>query len=183
MSKTIDELEIEDVIKLGINAGINYIKQQEELKIGKRKDRRLRNTKLLLKIYRTLKKHIDISDITLSSLKDEELTSILDTLDFDLNEENLIHSIVISSKRTALLVKHLDMTLDYLKHRAKSMHKPLIYNCIYELYINESENDAAPSYEEVCEKLHISQPTLSRYLNQAYEILAITNFGCDAIRL
>ena len=71
MSKTIDELEIEDVIKLGINAGINYIKQQEELKIGKRKDRRLRNTKLLLKIYRTLKKHIDISDITLSSLEDE----------------------------------------------------------------------------------------------------------------
>ena len=63
MSKTIDELEIEDVIKLGINAGINYIKQQEELKIGKRKDRRLRNTKLLLKIYRTLKKHIDISDL------------------------------------------------------------------------------------------------------------------------
>ena len=50
MSKTIDELEIEDVIKLGINAGINYIKQQEELKIGKRKDRRLKNTKLLLKI-------------------------------------------------------------------------------------------------------------------------------------
>ena len=75
MSKTIDELEIEDVIKLGINAGINYIKQQEELKIGKRKDRRLRNTKLLLKIYRTLKKHIGISDITLSSLKDEQITT------------------------------------------------------------------------------------------------------------
>ena len=90
MNKTINELEIEDIIKLGINAGINYIKQQEEIKIGKRKDRRLRNTKLLLKIYRTLKKHLEISDITLNSLDDEELTSVLDTLDFDLEEEKLI---------------------------------------------------------------------------------------------
>lgn len=183
MNKTINELEIEDIIKLGINAGINYIKQQEEIKIGKRKDRRLRNTKLLLKIYRTLKKHLEISDITLNSLDDEELTSVLDTLDFDLEEEKLIHSIVVSSKRTALLVKHLDMTLDYLKHRAESMHKPLMYNCIYELYISETENDVSPSHDEVCEKLHISNPTLSRYLNQAILILAVTNFGCDALVL
>lgn len=183
MKKTKDEFTIEDMVRIGINAGIDYIKKHEEVKIGKRKDRRLRNTKLLLKIYRTLKKHLDISDITLNSLKDEELTSILDTLDFDLEEEKLIHSIVVSSKRTALLVKHLDMTLDYLKYRSKSKHKPLIYNCIYELFIKESENDVAPTYEEVCEQLHISQSSLSRYLNEAYEILAITNFGCDAITL
>ena len=81
MSKTIDELEIEDVIKLGINAGINYIKQQEELKIGKRKDRRLRNTKLLLRNYRMLSAHCTSAIYDAKQVVDENAIDILDLME------------------------------------------------------------------------------------------------------
>lgn len=183
MNKTITDLEIEDIIKLGINAGINYIKQQEELKTGKRTDKKLRNTKLLLKIYRTLKAHIDIADKTLNSLDEEELLNVIDEIDFDLNEENLVHSIVISQKRTALLVKHLDMCLEYLKYKSESIRKPGIYQIVYALYIKDYGNDIIPTYEQICEDLHISQSTLSRNLNSALLELSVLNFGIDSIKL
>ena len=182
-SKTKDELSIEDIIKLGINAGIEYIQKQEEIRTGQKNDRRLRNTKLLLKIYRSLKKHVEISGATLTALDAYGLADILDTLDYDLSEEKLVHSIFRSKERTALLLKHVDTCLDYLKWYSKSIGRPVMYNIIYEMYIAENDDNRVLNQEEVCEKLHISQSTLSRNLNAAILELSILNFGIDSIRI
>ena len=51
------------------------------------------------------------------------------------------------------------------------------------LYIDDTEEDVAPTYEKVAEKLEISPKTVSRDVWLALEDLSILLFGIDGIKL
>ena len=61
-------MDYEEAVKIGVREGIKYIKEQEYHKTKKRYDRRLRNTRMLLKHYRNLKIHDKLADKSNSSV-------------------------------------------------------------------------------------------------------------------
>ena len=178
--KKIDELSIFEIIQMGISAGVEYVQKQEEIKTGYKKDKRLRNTKLLLKIYRDLKVHVKEAGCTTERVKSSDILDILDEFEDDLNEEKFIHSIFKSKARTTIFLDFIDRVLDYFKYKCSSDRKYSKYLVIEKLYLEDGKK---PSKQDVCEEIKISNRTLDRYEKEAIQDLAVLFFGIDSLDL
>lgn len=175
-------INVEEAIKLGIREGIRYVKQIEYSNTEKRYDRRLRNTRLLLKHYRDLHIHESITDNSFEDIEECNAIDILDDIDV-LNEENYIQSISRTRNRTKIIIQHIDKALKYYEAICSTESKKRKYNIVYDLYIAKVENNVAPTYEDIAKKYDISIKTVTRDMNNAIEDLSILFFGIDGIKL
>ena len=75
-------------------------------------DRRLHNTELLLRNYRTLKASCENAVYESRDSKREEVTEILEDIMEMKDDKVIVESIKASAKRTALMVQHIDKMLD-----------------------------------------------------------------------
>lgn len=180
-----NNITYEDAVKIGIREGIKYVKEQEYHKTTKRYDRRLRNTRLLLKHYRTLKAHDKIADTSTNKIYEENAVDVLDDVESIDDEEQYVQAISRTKLRTLIIVGHINKAMNYYKAICKSegKSKERRFNIIKFMYIEPSKDDIIPTYEEVAEHFGVNIKTVSRDVRAAIEDLSILFFGIDGIKL
>lgn len=180
-----NNITYEDAVKIGIREGIKYVKEQEYNKTKKRYDRRLRNTRLLLKNYRGLAAHNRIANKSINKVSQENAIDLLDDIESIDDEEQYVQAISRTKIRTMIIIKHIDKVLRYYENICNSEGNSALrkYRIIESLFINKFENDIAPTYEEIACQLSISTKTVARDVQDAIKDLSILLFGVDGIRL
>lgn len=175
----------DEAVRIGIREGIKYVKEQEYRKTTKRYDRRLRNTRLLLKHYRTLKAHNKIADSSTSKIYEENAVDVLDDIEAIDDEEQYVQAISRTKIRTLIIVGHLNKAMKYYEAICKSEGKiqERRYKIIKYMYIDPREDDNIPNYEEAAEEFGLNIKTVGRDVRSAIEDLSILFFGIDGINL
>lgn len=170
---------LEKAADIGAKAGINrYI---EELKSSKknRGDRRLHNTKLLLRNYHMLKIHAENSVFGRTQMK-ESAADILEDMMNIYNDEVVVESICESATRTAIIVSHINTMLDVFRVCCDKSSNGLDsrrYDIIDGLYIS----DPKMTRKELAEKWNISIDTTYSDEKIAIERLSALFFGVDGL--
>ncbi|GBG57779.1 hypothetical protein SPFL3102_01498 [Sporomusaceae bacterium FL31] len=164
--------EHEQIIRMaaevGANTAMKYIEQNRKKQVKSRQDRRLRNTKLLLKNYNLLKNHINKSIFSIKQVaKSENAIDVLDTLD-DCDSNTYINSIKRSVARTYIIIAHIDEMLELYKYyclqsgniederRLRILHAYFFYKRKIEEILEEEKIDERTFYRDirkVCSKL------------------------------
>ena len=183
---------IEKMIESGVNEGIQKglkqydFKQKNKMKI--KYDKRLRNTRLLLKNYRSFVEHCDNAKYLVENPikkeieKDNLKVQLFDDFYNLQDDAYIVASILKSKEKTRIILDHINLCLDFFQAKAiKTNNQEMIrrYNVISDLYINETPM----TYEEIAEIEHISQKTVNRDRKKAIEELSVLIFGIDGLDL
>lgn len=91
--------------EIGAKEALKTYEQERKKEQGKRADRRLRNTKLLLRNYHMLKEHAENSVFGRTQMEESAL-DILESMMNLYDNEVIIESIKRSATRTAIIVSH-----------------------------------------------------------------------------
>lgn len=166
-----------------IGAKVALEKVEEEKKNIHKKliDKRLHNTKLLLKNYGMLKLNKDNSIYNQNQLK-ESATDILNNMMNLYDDEIVIESIKRSATRTTIIVSHIEKMLELYKLYCKSSKKKWEkrrYNIIYDFYISKQPK----SIRQIAEQYHYSRQTIYDDINEAESALSALVFGVDGLRI
>jgi len=175
----------EEAIKIGIREGIKYVKEQEYNKTTKRYDRRLRNTRLLLKHYRTLKAHNRIVDNSTDKINDDNAIDVLDDIESIDDEEQYVQALGRTRMRTLIIIGHINKVLKYYENicNADGSIRQRKYKIIQTMYIDPVKDDIIPTYEEISEIFGVNIRTIGRDVQDAVKDLSILFFGIDGIKL
>lgn len=133
--------EIDAMIQQAALAGAQVA--SDAMMVGQRKsekekiDRRLHNTDLLLRNYRTLKASYENA---VYKSKEGEVTEVLEDIMTMKDDKIIVESIKTSAKRTAIMVQHIDKMLDvYRIYCSKLSEKDKRrYKIIKALYISKT---------------------------------------------
>ncbi len=183
---------IEKMIESGVNEGIQKgLKQYDNMQKNKTKfryDKRLRNTRLLLKNYRSFVEHCDNAKYLVENPikkeieKDNLKVQLFDDFYNLQDDAYIVASILKSKEKTRIILDHINLCLDFFQAKAiKTNNQEMIrrYNVISDLYINETPM----TYEEIAEIEHISQKTVNRDRKKAIKELSVLIFGIDGLDL
>lgn len=174
-----------EIIKMAAEAGAKAALEaldKEKKKIQKsRYDRRLRNTKLLLRNYRMFREHVENAIFEVSQL-DENAIDILDMMwDTSSTGELFVESIKKSVSRTQIIMTHVtDMLGLYEAYCLKSL-KPedgRRYRVIESLYIV----DNPITVREIATREGIDDRTVYKDIDAACEKLSALIFGIDGLK-
>ena len=182
MGSRIMEIAVQRGTEAGIKAAMDYLaEERKQLKKG-RYDRRLRNTRLLLKNYRSFRNYAKNAVYKASQLK-ENAVDILDGLDdYSFDDGLYIESIKKSQQRTLIILNHIDEMLRYYKIDCEQSGKDeelRRYRIIMAYYINDPKKNA----EQIAEEEHIERRTLYKDINIALKPLSALIFGIDSMKL
>ena len=168
----------------GAKAALEAFEKEKTKAVQGRYDRRLRNTKLLLRNYRTLKSHCENAIFERSEIIVENMSAIdiLDSIDDYLPDETLyVESIKRTNERTAIIIAHIDEMMkifEILCHQSGRLEDARRYRVVKALYIDEQELTA----EEVAEDEFVEPRTVYRDINAACEKLTALFFGIDGLQ-
>lgn len=169
-------------IEIGIRAAMDYLAEEKEKARKSRYDRRLRNTRLLLKNYRSFKKHIQGAIYNTKQAK-ESAIDILDGLDERMLSDNLyVEGIKESQQRTIIILNHVEEMLRYYRIACKQSNKDeelRRYRVIMAMYIDDKKKTA----NEIAEKENIEVRTVYKDISNAIKTLSALIFGIDSIKI
>ena len=163
--------EIESMVQQAALAGAKVA--SDTMMVAQRKsekeriDRRLHNTELLLRNYRTLKASCENA---VYESKDGEVSDMLEDIMTMKSDKVIVESIRASAKRTALMVQHIDKMLDvYRIYCSKiSDRDKRRYKIIKALYISKTPM----KIDEISKKYSVSKVTVYEDIKIARESLA-----------
>ena len=143
--------EIDAMIQQAALAGAQVA--SDAMMVGQRKsekekiDRRLHNTDLLLRNYRTLKASYENA---VYKSKEGEVTEVLEDIMTMKDDKVIVESIKTSAKRTAIMVQHIDKMLDvYRIYCSKLSEKDKRrYKIISPLHIKDA-NDNCRNFKKI----------------------------------
>lgn len=180
----ITDEEIEKIIRISAQEASQRAievceKRQAEMK-GKKRDKRLRNTRILLRNYRMLLKNKDNS-IFMRSQVEECAADILDSMMNLYDDEVIVDSIKRSATRTAIIVAHIENMLEiyrcYCYHTSGDELEIRRYEILHSYYIE----DNPVSVESLADKHAVSSDTVYADLRIACERLSALIFGVDGL--
>ncbi|MNM10439.1 hypothetical protein D3C81_205670 [compost metagenome] len=164
----------QEIAKIAAETALEFYKKEQERNSKLKKDRRLRNTKLLLRNYRKFKIHCESNLHELEELRDPNSFEFLDIDDL------AIEAIIKNKERTTVMVKYIDHMIEiyrFLSERAKPEDLRR-FQIIYDLYIADEEK----TVEELSECHKIDKRSVYRDINRACEALSSLLFGVDGVR-
>lgn len=170
---------IEKAADIGAKAGINRYVEELKSSQKKRGDRRLHNTKLLLRNYHMLKIHAENSVFGRTQMK-ESAADILEDMMNIYNDEVIVKSICESATRTAIIVSHINTMLDIFKVCCDKSSNELDsrrYAIINGLYISEPKM----TRKKLANEWNISIDTTYSDEKIAIERLSALLFGVDGL--
>lgn len=173
--------------EVGAAAGVKAYEKEKAKAKKELEDRRLRNTKLLLQNYRTLKLHLTESVCSEEQLYENIAASALEILyglDDQDDETLYIESINRSQMRTEIIMQHIDHMLYIYKticENSKYKEDMRRYKVLHAMYIAPALETV--SVEDVAEQEYISVRTVYNDLSSAYITLSALFFGIDGLRL
>lgn len=172
---------IENSITAGVNEGvrraIETIKNQERLRDKVTYDTRLKNTRLLVRNYRKFLKSCEQVTCTEDELDTATVSDILDKLYCSTYDEvTVVQSILISRKRTEIILEHVKRIINIYLFEAESSKNDLKIrraNIISDLYIKGKEQ---PSILRMSEKYHICEKQICRDRDAGIDEIAVLMF-------
>ena len=168
----------------GARAAIEELEQRERRQEQWRRDRRLRNTRLLLENYRTFKIHCEsaVFQAELSADDEAEALSILDAMMDRPSKQTLyIESIKKSAQRTRIIIAHIESMMEVYRILCAKSQKPEdMRRCsvVEKMYICSREW----SVEEIAESEGIDERTVYKDIKAACRTLAALLFGIDGVK-
>lgn len=185
MSHNDKMMQYQEIAKLAGEAGakvaLDTIEKEKHKSARERRDRRLRNTKLLLRNYRMLKAHCQNAVYQASQL--EKNVDILDLMEHVFSQDELyVESVKRSAERTYLIVSHIDEMLRLYEIYCFTSDKPedrRRFNTVHALYIDE----AVMTVPEIAEKEGIDTRTVYKDIDAAAEKLTALIFGIDGLNV
>lgn len=176
------------IIKLaaeaGVKAALEAMEREKKNSLKERRDRRLRNTKLLLRNYRMFQQHIAEAICAESQFYENTIASALDIL-YGLGEQDdddlYVESIRRSQTRTKIIMQHIDHMLSlYKTYCGQSGNREDMrrYTVIYAMYIAEPPQ----SVEEIAAEQHINNRTVYKDIDAACVTLSALIFGIDGLK-
>lgn len=184
MSLTAAELReiYERAAAIGAKEALKAFEQERKKEYGQRADKRLRNTKLLLRNYHMLKEHAENSVFGRAQMKESAL-DILESMMSIYNDEVIIQSIKNSATRTAIIVSHIETMFGlYYSYCERSTNREIDlrrYQVVWDMYMAEETLSA----KEVAEKQNISRDSVYSDLKIGFERLTALIFGVDGLNV
>lgn len=178
------DIAIQKGVAAGVQAADERMEANRQRERKGRYDRRLHNTRLLLKSYRALRHHALGAVATGSQANGarENAVDILDSLDDARIDDTLyIESIKRSRQRTQIILEHIDEMLRYWRIDCEQSGKEEAirrYRIVMDTYIRD---DPIPP-EELAEREHIERRTVYKDIKAAMRPLSALIFGIDGIR-
>ncbi|MFS1519638.1 hypothetical protein V1503_24745 [Bacillus sp. SCS-151] len=171
---------IEQVTKIStemaVKAAMEYMEEQKKKEEKEKYDKRLRNTKILIKNYRNFVLHTkDIQD-DIDQLNDNLLIDDLHGAD-----ELAVESIKRSKQRTLAMIKFINQMFVLYKNRCEDSDKPedmRRYETVFYMYISDDKKTVNQIAKENC----IDNRTVYKDINNACKELSSLMFGVDGIR-
>ncbi len=185
MSGKSDKDRQEHIVKMaaeiGAKAGVEAYQKAMKLAQDERADKRLRNTRLLLRNYRLFKDHAENAIYDLDELVAEE--SVYDILEIMQGHDTslFVESIKQSVARTVMIVKHIETMLALYETytiRSGSQEEQRRYRVIQALYIDENPTPIP----ELAQFEQIAERTVYKDIDSACEKLSALIFGIDGVR-
>lgn len=170
-----------EAAEIGAKAAMEKLEQEKKSMYHKAVDRRLHNTKLLLRNYRMLRENADNSVYGRSQME-ESAADILCSMMNLYDDEVIVDAIKRSATRTAIIVSHVDTMLKlYEAYCSKSGNEldSRRYEIITDAYIIEQPM----TVKEIAKKWHMSKENVYSDLKIATERLSALIFGVDGLRL
>ena len=167
---------------IGAREGIKAFRRKQEEERAGRTDRRLRNTKLLLRNYHMLKDHAGQSVFGRTQMEESAL-DILESMMSMYDNEVIIESIKRSATRTAVIVSHIEtmfrLYYSYCDNSATSELVMRRYNTVWDAYMA----DTPLSVSEIAKKQHISKDSVYMDIRVSIEKLTSLIFGVDGLKM
>lgn len=156
------DIEIKKVAKEAALEAIKEIMYQNT-------DKRLHNTRLLMRNYNNLKEHI--------KSKDDKVEIIVNINDeSDLKSDHIwLESVVRSKTRTAKMMKYVDDKIKYLEKKYKEKKEYEKFRAFELKFIEEKTN------EDIREELNCSINMPKKWIDIIIKELSILLWGIDAI--
>jgi len=173
---------IEQGIQIGIKAAMDYLAEERDKSRKSRYDRRLHNTRLLLKNYRLFKKHAEGAIYNAKQVR-ESAIDILDGLDdIMLNDGAYVEGIKKSQQRTIVILHHIEEMLNFYRISCEQSGKPeemRRYRVIMAMYIDDQKLTAQQIAENEC----IENRTIYKDITNAVKPLSALIFGIDGLNV
>lgn len=167
---------------IGAREALKVFEQERKKEQGKRADRRLRNTKLLLRNYHMLKEHAENSVFGRTQMEESAL-DILESMMSMYDNEVIIESIKRSATRTAVIVSHIETMFGlYEAYCGNAQNREIEmrrYEVVWDMYMA----DDTLSAKEIAEKQHMSKDNVYADLRVATERLTALIFGVDGLNI
>lgn len=142
---------------------------------GEKEDRRIFNTRLLLRNYHNFKNRCE-------ELKESNKIETEEDPFIEIAGEYLsVESLTRSSTRTMKMLNFIDKMLEFYKHDCERQGKEALrkYNTLMCFYIDEDKK----TYDDLAELHNINERTVRRDLNEAVQALSVLVFGIDGLRI
>ena len=182
------DIAIEKGVAAGVKAAADRMEEERKKDRKGRYDRRLHNTRLLLKSYRVLKHQALDAIHTGAQANDaisENAVDILDDLDKlglrTVDDRLYIESIKRSQQRTRIIIEHIDEMLRYWRIDCEQSGKEEAlrrYRIIMDTYISDDQMTA----EALAQREHIEKRTVYKDIKAAMRPLSALIFGIDGIK-
>lgn len=172
----------EKAAAIGAREALKTFEQEQKKEYGKRADKRLRNTKLLLRNYHMLKEHAENSVFGRTQMEESAL-DILESMMSLYDSEVIIESIKRSATRTAVIVSHIEAMFGlYAAYCDKAQNRDIEmrrYEVVWDMYMAE----VSLSAKEIAKKQHMSKDSVYADLRVAMERLTALIFGVDGLKV
>ncbi len=181
INKIIQDEIIRIAAETGARTALETLEKEKKKVKKSRYDRRLRNTKLLLRNYRMFKEHTKNAVFETSDL-DENAIDILDMIyEYSGNDDLYVESIKRSVTRTSIILTHVRDMLRLYEAYCMNSPKPedqRRYRVIEALYIS----DNPMTIKEVAKQECIDERTVYKDIDAACEKLSALIFGIDGMK-
>ena len=172
----------EKAADIGAKEALRKLEQERKRERVDRTDRRLRNTKLLLRNYHMLKEHAENSVFGRTQMEESAL-DILESMMSMYDDDVVVESIKRSATRTAVIVSHIETMFGlYAAYCDKSPNRDADmrrHDVLWDMYIGEDILSA----KEIAQKHHISVRSVYGDLKVATERLSALIFGVDGLKV
>lgn len=177
-----------DIIRLAAETGARVAMEtlEKERQHSQREmaDRRLRNTKLLLRNYRIFRAHVE--NAVYEAEIEESPQEILEDLMLPGRDGNVfVESIKKSVARTATIVRHMELMMQ-LYHSfcvtTGSAEDERRWRIVDELYIRDLGGERPRSVAELAKEEGVVERTIYKDIDAACERIAAFMFGVDGVK-
>lgn len=174
-----DKEMIRIAAEAGAKAAMEKLDKERRRDVEERVDRRLHNTRLLLKNYRLFKKHTDNAVYQVEQL-DESVYEILELMERR-GPSDFSTSIKNSTARTAVIVRHIDVMLGLYKTYCENYGKQedlRRWRVVKALYMD----DQPMTIQEMADREYVAEKTIRRDVDAICEHLSALLFGIDGVK-
>lgn len=168
--------------EIGAREALKAYEQERKKEHGKRADRRLHNTKLLLRNYHMLKEHAENSVFGRTQMEESAL-DILESMMTLYDSELIIESIKRSATRTAIIVTHIETMFGLYEAFCEKSSNREIERRRYEVVWDKYLADTPMTVRDIAKKHNMSKENVYSDLRIAEERLTSLIFGVDGLKV